>query len=153
MYQPTIIFRHRKENKNKCSLKGLENDPRFIFYQYPQDPPQDYQNTILLDLNAPVLSKEDSDKDLFIIDGTWNYAKKMLNSLDQKAFIKRSLPHHIKTAYPRKQTGCSDPERGLASIEAVFTAFFILGKDTKGLLDNYYWKEAFLEKNKDFFLD
>ena len=60
---------------------------------------------------------------------------------------KRSLPGHFVTAYPRKQEDCPDPERGLASVEALYIAHQILGHDTEGLLEHYHWKEKFLEKN------
>jgi len=62
-------------------------------------------------------------------------------------FTTRSLPIDLKTAYPRRQEDCQDPERGLASVEALFAAYTILGRDTTGLLDFYYWKEDFLLKN------
>ena len=48
---------------------------------------------------------------------------------------------------PRKQTECTDPERGLASVEALFIAYHILGYETEGLLDHYYWKKEFLRLN------
>jgi len=56
----------------------------------------------------------------------------------------RSLPIGFKTAYPRKQDDCSDSERGLSSIEAIYIAYTILGYDTTGLMDRYLWKDAFL---------
>jgi len=151
MYQPTIIYRHRKENKKKCTLESLVGKEGFIFYQYPSSPPNKYDGAIILTLDAPILSIKDREKKLLIIDGTWDYAKKMALSLDKKSLIPRSLPHEIVTAYPRKQTRCQDPKRGLASIEALYAAFHILGKEKKSLLDHYYWKETFLELNKDFF--
>jgi pre-rRNA-processing protein TSR3 len=35
----------------------------------------------------------------------------------------------------------------LASIEAIYIAYWILGRDVTGLLDNYHWKDLFLQKN------
>ena len=32
---PTIIFRHRKENLKKCSLRFIEKRADCIFYSYP----------------------------------------------------------------------------------------------------------------------
>ena len=40
-----------------------------------------------------------------------------------------------------------NPNKFLSSIEAIYLAYSILGYDTKGLLDRYLWKEAFLAKN------
>ena len=53
----------------------------------------------------------------------------------------------LKTAYPREQGDCVDPEPGLASIEALFIAYRLLGYSTEGLLDYYYWKEKFIKIN------
>jgi pre-rRNA-processing protein TSR3 len=63
-----------------------------------------------------------------------------------------SVPSCFETAYPRRQPDCPDPSKGLASIEALYLAYVILGKPPTGLLDNYYWKELFLEKNKSALL-
>jgi pre-rRNA-processing protein TSR3 len=60
--------------------------------------------------------------------------------------ILRSLPGDISTAYPRKQTLCEDSDRGLASIEALYLAHKILELPYEHLLDNYHWRDLFLEK-------
>jgi pre-rRNA-processing protein TSR3 len=145
-FLPTIILRHRKENLRKCSLSGLETRADLRFYRYPNDLSAlpILNNYLILDLSAPPLTKEDSQWGLLLIDGTWNYAEKMAKALPP--LEKRSLPAHIVTAYPRKQTGCRDPQRGLASIEALYIAHLITGRDTRGLLDHYHWKEQFLRE-------
>jgi pre-rRNA-processing protein TSR3 len=149
----TLILRHRKENLRKCSLRGLEQREDLSFYTYPKDTLPPLHNTILLALDAPEISPKDNSFSLFLIDGTWKHSEVMYNQLEKPhLFEKRSLPKELKTAYPRKQEDCSDPERGLASIEALFAAYYLLGRDTKGLLDLYYWKDAFLKKNSSFFL-
>ncbi len=151
-FLPTIILRHRKENLKKCSLRGLEIREDFLFYSYPQANLPRLDQYLLLTLDAPLLSAQDSERGIFLVDGTWRYAEKMTSFVFQKEnIICRSLPHGCRTAYPRKQTSCIDPSRGLASIEALFLAFKILRRDTANLLDHYYWKEAFLSLNKKFF--
>jgi pre-rRNA-processing protein TSR3 len=144
--KPTIILRHRKENLKKCSLKGLETRSDLIFLTYPQDILPNLSSYILLTLNAPTLTIDDQEKGLFLVDATWRYADLIIKSLPN--IEKRSLPSHFKTAYPRKQTSCSNPEVGLASIEALFLAHLITNKNTENLLSIYYWKEDFLLKNK-----
>lgn len=148
-FHPTIILRHRKENLKKCSLRGLEKRADFIFYSYPVSVPlPSFENYVVLSIDGPTLSLEDQNKGLVLIDGTWRYAKKMEAFLESKfSFEKRSLPAHLLTAYPRYQNDCSDPNRGLASIEALFVAYRILQRDTSGLLDNYFWRDSFLGKN------
>lgn len=145
---PTIILRHRKENLKKCSLRGLEGREDFQFYTYPKDPIPDLEGYILLDLDAEPLSAEDADKGLFILDGTWRYAEKMYqNTPGLEHLIRRSIPKHYKTVYPRKQEDCPNPSRGLASVEAIYIAYHLMGRETTGILDHYYWKDAFLTIN------
>lgn len=147
---PTVVLRHRKENLKKCSLTGLEIRDDFRFFTYPKDTLPDLSNYVMLAMDAPPLTKEDASYGLFVLDSTWKYAEKMANFVESSCgqLSCRSLPATFRTAYPRKQEDCSDPERGLASIEAIFIAYTILGRDTTGLLDLYYWSESFLEKNQ-----
>jgi len=99
---------------------------------------------VVLHLEGEPLSIEDQDKGLFLIDGTWRYSERMFDSLSPPFEI-RSLPSHYQTAYPRKQEDCIDPTRGLASVEALYIAYQILGRDPSGLLDHYHWKDQFLD--------
>lgn len=144
----TLILRHRRENLKKCSLRGLESRSDIQFFTYPSDPLPSLKNYLLLAIDAPMLSQEDRELGILLIDGTWNHAAKMISSLP-KNIPSRSLPPNLITAYPRKQTGCIDPHRGLASIEALFAAYCILGKNLEGLLEGYYWKDLFIQKNRD----
>lgn len=149
----TLIIRHKKENLKKCSLSGLEKRDDFHFLTYPLNQKYDFAGYLLLSLDerAPLLAKEDLCFGLLFLDGTWNLAQKMERNIGSLSSLpKRSLPSHFKTAYPRKQTHCPDSARGLASIEAILVAYFLLGKDTQGLLDHYYWKDSFLVKNETF---
>ena len=147
-YPPTIVLRHRKENLKKCSLRGLETREDFRFYTYPKSilPPLDNYVVLVLD-DAPVLSEADASLGLFIIDATWRYAEVMAKQIepDLKTCLRRALPHHIRTAYPRRQYDCLNPERGLASIEAIYVAYQRLGRYLCGLLDLYHWSSEFLE--------
>ena len=151
-FPPTLILRHRKENLKKCTLSGLESHPHLRFFTYPLDPLPSLSDYFLLTLDAPLLSLEDRHLGILLIDGTWNYARIMQNQLPATHLQKRSLPPNLMTAYPRKQTGCSDPSRGLASIEALFAAHFLLGRSTEGLLDRFHWREKFKELNPDLTL-
>lgn len=144
-FPPTYVLRHRRENLKKCSLRGLESRPDFRFLTYPKDSLPDLSSYLLLALDGPPLTIADKDSGLFILDATWRYAEKMRKFVDSKVVMQtRSLPKGILTAYPRRQDDCPEPEFGLASIEAIYAAYKILGRDVSGLLDNYYWKEDFL---------
>lgn len=152
-FLPTIILRHRKENLKKCSLRGLEDRQDLEFLTYPQKLPSSLENYVMLHLendDTPELSLSDASCGLFLIDSTWNYEPVIHEALKKKYTLSyRSLPKNFITAYPRKQTACSDPSRGLATVEALYIAYAILQRPCKDLLDHYYWKELFLEKNQD----
>ncbi len=147
-----VIIRHRKENLRKCSLRGLEGRPDIVFFTYPECVQQNVlpplHGFFLLDIDGEELTPHDSAP-CVLIDATWRYAAVMLRQLPQLATCqRRRLPNGWKTAYPRCQTACADPERGLASIEALYAASIIMGQHCEGLLDGYYWKDQFLEKNR-----
>jgi len=150
-YHPTIIWRHRRENVKKCSLRGLEVRKDLCFYTYPTSPLPNIDGYILLTLEAPRLTSKDAHGGLFVIDATWRYAEKMFRALGNPSkMLMRSLPPDIMTAYPRRQYDCPDPTRGLASVEALYVAYTIMGRDTTGLLDHYTWKDRFLSFNNGF---
>lgn len=144
IFPPTIVIRHRKENLKKCSLRGLEPREDFHFLQYPNPDLPDLSHYFLLSFDGPELSEADAGKGLLVLDSTWRYAEKMAAILPPMET--RSLPKSYRTAYPRKQDDCSQPERGLASVEAIYIAYQILGRDTGGLLDHYYWRDDFLRQ-------
>jgi pre-rRNA-processing protein TSR3 len=153
-FPPTFVLRHRRENLKKCSLRGLEPRPDFRFFTYPTSQLPDLRGYILLALDGPPLTAADSSKGLFLLDATWRHAVKMRQYVDRQVAGQgveleiRSIPAGYRTAYPRRQDDCPDPEEGLASVEALYIAYRILGRDTATLLDTYHWKEEFLEKNQ-----
>lgn len=147
---PTLILRHHRENLKKCSLRGLEGRSDFYFLKYPSSHLPDLSNYILLAIDGEPLSINDSASGLFLLDATWRYTIKMRAFVEKtvgQPIKTRSIPGEFRTAYPRYQTECSDPDAGLASIEALYVAYKVTGRDPSGLLENYHWKEAFLEKN------
>ncbi len=146
MTLPILIYRHRRENRAKCTLTPLESRKDLAFLTYPLDPLPDLSAYLILRVGAPPLTLADKDKGLLLIDGTWNLASVMDRACP--SIEARSLPAHFTTAYPRRQTGCPDPEKGLASIEALYLACLILERETAGLLDHYYWKDEFLNINR-----
>lgn len=148
-YPPTVVIRHRLENLKKCSLRGLENRSDFIFLTYPYASLPDLRDYIVLTLDAPPLTEEDAPYGLLVLDATWRYAAKMFVPLqNQPHYRYRSLPSNYRTAYPRRQEDCPDPQRGLASIEAIYISYRLLQRETAGLLDLYYWKDNFLRINQ-----
>lgn len=149
----TILIRHKRENKKKCSLEPIFHREDCIFLSYPGCKLPDVQNYVLLSFEGPLLSEKDRGFGLILLDGTWKRAVQMEKELFNNFKVeRRSLPSTFKTAYPRRQLDCKNPEQGLASIEALYIAYLLTKRDAKGLLDNYYWKDLFLERNKELFL-
>ena len=142
----TIVLMHRLENVKKCSVWPLRHRADFVFHTFPYDIPQiDPHKAIRLGLGGPPLSIDDADKSLFVLDATWRLAKKM-----EEPFLHlpvRSLGVY-QTAYPRVARGDTDPDQGLATIEAIYCAYIQLGWSTEGLLEHYRWKDSFLQKNR-----
>ena len=89
----------------------------------------------------------DADRGLLVLDGTWRWVEPM-ERLTASVPV-RSLPPLV-TAYPRSSKVKDDPEGGLATIEAIYAAYRLLGRDTTALLDHYHWGEQFVELNQSF---
>lgn len=148
-YPLTVVWRHKRENLKKCSLRGLEQRSDFRFFCYPVDQLPVLDGYVLLTLGAPPLTASDAYRGLFLLDATWRYAAVMRQQLgeQEKGMLARSLPTNgMRTAYPRRQADCSDPEQGLASAEALYLAYKTLGRDVTGLLDHYHWRDLFLSQ-------
>ena len=145
-FPPTIIVVHPKERRSKCTVEPLRNRPGFVFWKYPRVGPEPVDNYVRLDLDAPALTREDADKGLLVLDGTWRLVSPMADEFQHVPT--RSLPL-CRTAYPRVSKLFNDPNEGLATIEAIWVAYRILGRDTQGLLDGYRWASEFLALNAD----
>ena len=114
----------------------------FLTHPVKERPPLD--GYVRLATEKSSVSQADAEKGILLLDGSWRWAAAMTrNFLDVPP---RSL-HGWLTAYPRVSKLGTDPDNGLASIEALFAAYHILGRPTAGLLDHYYWAEDFLRAN------
>lgn len=144
MYPPTVIVRHSKENPRKCSVLPLRGRSDLVFLNYPvkERPPLD--GYLRLAAEGPELTAADAAHGLLLLDGSWRWAASMTRDfLDVEP---RTL-HGYQTAYPRVSKLGTDPVHGLASVEALFVAYHILGRPTAGLLDHYHWRAEFLRLN------
>lgn len=146
----TLIIRHRRENLKKCSLRGLETREDLLFYRYPVKAPLNLEGYIYIQMGAPPLTKQDGNHSLLFLDATWKLAKKMEKTLQPNLSkcVRRSIPPGYVTAYPRRQDDCEDPQTGLATLEALYLAYHILGRSKEGLLEGYHFGSEFLKKNR-----
>lgn len=143
-YPPTIIVRSPKENPKKCSILPLKGREDLLFFHYPLNQKRDWSQYVRLAPDGPPLSEADADRGLLLIDGSWRWAATMNDDFLQAA--PRSLSGYA-TAYPRVSKLGTDPDAGLASVEALYLAYRILGRPTEGLLEHYRWAEAFRKAN------
>ncbi len=123
-------------------LKGRDD---IVFLNYPARQRPTLEGYIRLAADGPELSAADAGRGILLLDGSWRWAETM-----EKAFVDippRSLSGW-KTAYPRVSKLGTDPGNGLASIEALYLAYHILGRPTTGLLDAYRWRDEFLRANQ-----
>lgn len=148
-FPPTIVVVHPKERRSKCSVQHLRETSGFEFRNYPgRDEPPVCEKYVRLGLEGPCLSKDDHSKGLLLLDGTWRWVERMQK--DYQQIPERSLPA-VKTAYPRVSKTFHDPEEGLATIEALYVAYHILGRTTENLLNEYRWAEDFFALNQKLF--
>jgi pre-rRNA-processing protein TSR3 len=140
----TIIVRHPKENPKKCSVLPLKGRPDLRFYGYPLKVLPSLDGYIRLAAEGPALSEADRACGLLLLDGSWRWAGAM--TADFAQVPPRSLSGY-RTAYPRSSKLGTDPDNGLATVEALFLAYHVLGRSTAGLLEHYRWAEQFLSLN------
>jgi pre-rRNA-processing protein TSR3 len=157
----TVIVRDRRENPKKCTILPLRGRSDLIFLSYPVNLPSlseesvihssnseiaisDWSGYVRLAPEGPELSPADAHAGLLLLDGSWRRAEAMNRSYQHIA--PRSLKGY-RTAYPRVSKKGTDPATGLATIEALFLAYRVLGRTTVGLLDHYRWAEEFLRLN------
>lgn len=141
---PTIVVRHPRERAAKCSILPLRGRPDLVFLDYPPNDMPDLRGYVRLAPNAPPLTEKDAACGLLLLDGSWRWTEVMTK---QFAFVPARSLDGYKTAYPRVSKLYADPPTGLATVEALFLAYRILGRPTDGLLDRYRWREEFLRLN------
>ena len=100
MSVPTVVIRHPNENLAKCSLTPLHGRPEMTFLLGEGDMRFDATGYIVLAVDCPVISAADAGKPLLLLDTTWALLPKLVNRLTGTP-VYRSLPDHVRTAYPR----------------------------------------------------
>ncbi len=144
VYPLTVIVRHTRENPRKCSILPLRGRPDLVFLNYPIAEPPALEGYVRLAAAGPELTVADAGCGVLLLDGSWRWAGAMTRTFAQAP--PRSLSGY-HTAYPRVSKQGTDPDNGLASVEALYVAYHLLGRPTAGLLDHYRWAEAFLRLN------
>src|SRR3984957_15536958 len=144
VYPSTVIVRHPNENPRKCSVLPLRGRADVVFLGYPVQQRPPLEGYIRLAAEGPPLSADDAAAGVLLLDGSWRWAGGMERDFSDAPPLSLS---GWKTAYPRVSKLGTDPDNGLASIEALFLAHHLLGRPTEGLLDHYRWAAEFLAAN------
>lgn len=141
-----IIIVHSKEERKKCSLSPIRDDPSFTFYSEEDFSIPD--NVVLLHPDGNPLGPEDRDKELVLLDATWGYYEKLVRRDDRlKKLGRRSIAGFV-TAYPRKGRKRPHPQNHLASIEVIIAAGILLGDpQLLRVMEKYHFGTDFLRKN------
>ena len=140
----TVIVRSRKENPRKCTIVPLKGRDGLLIVTHPAKRVLPLEGYIRLSADGPALSADDTAAGILLLDGSWRRADAMETAYAQVP--PRSL-QGWKTAYPRVSSLGTDPDNGLATVEALFLAYHLLGRPTAGLLDHYHWAREFLAIN------
>ena len=140
----TIIVRHPRENPKKCSVLPLVGRADIQIFTYPPIDLPSMEGYVRLAADGPELSIADQASGILLLDGSWRSASRMIRDFEHVQ--PRSL-HGWKTAYPRVAKAGTDPGNGMASVEALYIAYHLLGRPTEGLLDHYFWRDEFLQIN------
>jgi pre-rRNA-processing protein TSR3 len=141
----TVIVVHPKERRSKCTILPLRGTHGLRFARSTSvSATGDLNRYVRLDVIGPPLTADDSDRGLLLLDGTWRWVEDL--AVPFGSIETRSI-EGVRTAYPRTTSLGTSPEGGLATIEAMYAAYRILGRPTVGLLDHYHWASQFLQLN------
>ncbi len=141
----TVIVVHPRERRTKCTILPLRGSPGLRFARSTSAAATGPIDGLLrLDVDGPELTPADRDRGLLLLDGTWRWVEDL--AVPFGAMETRSI-RNVRTAYPRSSSTGAMPEGGLATIEALYAAYRILGRGTDGLLDHYHWADEFLRIN------
>ena len=146
----TIISRDKKIEK-KCTLYPLRGRSDFSF-RTRKDPGEFSSSAVLLFPNAKALTPEHANEiknqaseksklEIVLIDSRWKKTKGILDLLPP---LKKVSLEGYSTGAVRRDP---PPEGGLASCEALYLASQKFGKPDLSLLENYHFKERFIEIN------
>ena len=141
----------KKENPRKCTIQPLKGRPdlalRFFSGARAIAP---FAADCLLHVDGENLAEipRGSLRSLALIDCTWRKVAPTLQRVPRPLPRLVRIPDGFLTAYPRMNKEGNDPSEGLATVEALFIGAAFLGFWDESLLEKYYFKGAFLEKNE-----
>jgi pre-rRNA-processing protein TSR3 len=140
-----LVLRDPRESLRKCSLTPLRGARGVRFVDYQPALHLIAGPRVLLHPDGEELGPADRGRALLLIDCSWRRVPTLLRCVHGELDARR-LPE-LASAYPRRSKTFADPARGLASIEALYAAAFLLGLQRPEWLACYRWRERVLELN------
>jgi ribosome biogenesis protein Tsr3 len=148
-----VIIDH-SESANKCSVAPLTFRTDFRFTRVRSTNQLGPLNCELLLHHAGANILEWRGKNvngIGVIDCNWKRLPTIQRRVIAPASALVSIPEGFVTAYPRSSKRGTDPDTGLATIEAIFTAAALVGHIDPTLFERYQWGKKYLELNADVF--
>lgn len=146
------------ETVNKCTIAPLSERSDFRLFHVkganrlgPLHSPilLHHEGKCLTELRQSLLSLTG----LATIDCVWRRLEYLIGRIEGPLPLLARIPDGFVTAYPRKSSLNTDPEGGLATIEAIFVASALLGNWDVSLLSKYYFGRNFVKLNAKRFVD
>lgn len=157
MYYEIVVDHY--ETANKCTIAPLRDRTDFRFVKvFGEGPLGPLSAPILLHPDGMCLSKWDrtvSVPALASVDCVWRRLPSIVRRLHWSVApaIFAKIPTGFVTAYPRVGKKSAEPEGGLATVEALFTAAALLGNWDVSLLSRYYFGRLYVERNARRFVE
>ena len=148
----------KEETANKCTIVPLADRADFrLFRVKGAGPLGPLQAQVLLHHEGESLTTLRNSlpmiQGIATIDCIWRRLEGLLKRVVSPLPVLARIPDGFMTAYPRKSAKGTDPEGGLATIEAIFTAAALLGNWDVSLFSKYYFGRKFVELNAQRFID
>lgn len=149
LMKPIKIIRYSRVDKKQCSLTALEGRADLKFHNEKAIGKVDFNGCVLLHPDGVELSEADKDKSIILVDAHWKKAMKIVTQLEENYELERRGITGFSTAFPRTKGLKGDPVNGLRSCECLWVVKKLLGERDDSLLENYYFREEFFERNKE----
>jgi pre-rRNA-processing protein TSR3 len=145
------------ETINKCTIAPLSSRPDFRLFRVKGPKPLGpLLSPILLHHEGQCLTQLREQlpqvQGIATIDCVWNRLDVLMRRISGQLPILARIPNGFETAYPRRSAQNTDPEGGLATIEAIFVAAALLGNWDITLFSEYYFGGKFVDLNRELFL-
>ena len=147
--KPIKIIRYSRVDRKQCSLTALEGRPDLEFHNEKAIGIADLNGCVLLHPDGIELSEADKDKSIILVDAHWKKAMKIVTQLDETYELEKRGITGFSTAFPRTNGLNGDPVNGLRSCECLWVIKNLFGERDDSLLDDYYFREEFFERNKE----